>query len=156
MKLVFFYFVCAVIAVLMYLYFHQELVLSKRAQHAYEQEEYEKAAGLYMNAIRKGDPHADRQLDFVDSLSRAGLLQRTRPELEELISMDHFDDSALFVMAGAFESIQDWSMAAIACDRIIQHGVPTDAVLLKRARIAGYAGDWNAAAMYLRQILGDQ
>ncbi|MBN2684414.1 MAG: hypothetical protein JXR40_03980 [Pontiellaceae bacterium] len=156
MKIFFFYLVCAVVSVFAYVYFHQALVLSKRAEHAYEQAQYEKAAGLYMDAIQKGYQHAEGQRELVTSLSRAGLLQRTRPELEELISTDHFDDSALFVMAGAFESIQDWSMAAIACDRIIQHGVPTDAVLLKRARIAGYAGEWDAAATYFRQILGDQ
>jgi hypothetical protein len=155
MKVASFYLVCAIIAVLAYAHFHPELMLAKRAEHAYEQAHYEKAAVFYMDAIQKGYQHAKSQRDFIDSLSRAGLLASARPDLQNLISAGRFDDSALFVMAGAFESVQDWSMAAVACDRIIQHGVPTDAVLLKRAQIAGYDGDWNSAAAFLRQILGD-
>jgi tetratricopeptide (TPR) repeat protein len=155
MKVGLIYLICAAIGVASFFYFNRDLVLSHRADQAYQHADYKQAALDYLAAIQHGYQTPEGLLQFVEALSKSGLLESSTEPCLKLISSGMLSPSALFSLAGAFEAIQDWDMAATTYDRLIETGNATDAVLLKRAHVAGYAGNWNASIYYLRQLLGD-
>jgi len=155
MKITFIYFLCGVLAVFLFFHFNTDLVLAHRANQAYLQADYSQATQDYIEAIQHGYSASDGLIHFVESLQRSGLLKNNTDLCLEFMSSGSLDTDSLFAMAGAFEGIQSWEMAAAAYDRIIQTGHATDIVLLQRARVAGYAGQWENSIHYLHQLLGD-
>jgi tetratricopeptide (TPR) repeat protein len=153
MKVVFIYFVCGIIATYSFFLLRQDIIQAHEADRYYQESNHQQAALHYLRAVRNGYRNPEGLARLIDSLNQSQLLKKNTDLCQELIDSEVMSAEALFTMAGAFEAVQNWEMATAAYDQIIETGKASDAVLLKRARVAGYAGDWNDAITHLRQLL---
>lgn len=149
--------ICLIVTLpFIYLHFHQDVVLFRKAQNALKQEDYDKAIDHFIQAQKAGLNSINLLQDIGQSYMNMGRFDLAEDIYKELISKSPQDVNFKYQLAIIFFVRKKYDQALRLVKGLQNNVEPIKQVMFLKARILTAMGLFDLAISTYKQILGEK